>query len=160
MIGEVLTISKLAIDLFGVGRANPDLRIFINRAEFNPGLGGCPPFVAADITLTNISTSAYSISALSLNGTEPVLSPGIRTDNVGGRYIEKYEDDLAPAYLGPETSIPHIKPLPDTPYLQSRESIRGLVFWEGNFAGEKLILSTTILSEKREISAEMRLPVK
>lgn len=160
MISDAITITKLVTDLIGVGKANPDLRVYINRIESVSEKSGGIPFIVADVTLTNISTSPYSVSPLFLNDTEAILSPIIDTDEVGGRYIEKYEDDVETKYLNDESKLAHIKPLPDTPYLQPRESKRGLVFWEGDFSGKELKISTTILSENREISALIPLPTK
>lgn len=119
------------------------------------------PFVVMDVQITNMTDSAFSISAIKLNDTEMILSPLIATDHSGGRSFLRHEDEFG-SYIGryiPDgNNIPFINPIPDTPYFNPKESIRGLAIWEIDVVSIKddWTLSTIILSENRFVSASIK----
>lgn len=151
---------KFVLDLKDRMTAEPDLRITGHHLFNDIQIG----LLGTDFSLTNISTSPFSISALRIDGIECLLNLSISDgDQGGGRYLNLYEGDKGihdlPRYISKEAQLPFIDGFPISPYLEIRESMRGLAFWDGDFAsGQEVEVSTTILSINREIRASMRIP--
>ena len=151
---------KFVLELKDRMTSEPDLRI-TGHHIYNDLKA---KFLGVDFSLTNISTSSFSLSALRLNKAECLLKPTIeKPDLGGGRHIQLFDTEISfresPRYVPGDSGLPFIDALPVSLYLEPRESLRGLSFWDGEFApGNEIEISTTILSINREIRASMRIP--
>ena len=160
MFNLITDIPRFALELNDHNKAKPDLRITIHNFHYNPNF----KFIGIDLSLTNLSTSSFSISALKLNDKECLLKPivsDVKQD--GRRIIRSFSNELRTPFRVLEDTIilPVIDPIPISPYLNPKKSIRGLVFWDWDKTEvESLEISTIILSDDREISAQIPHPNK
>lgn len=142
---------KLVLELHDRKKSKPDLRVDINKIHFSSKF----KFIGLDIIVTNISSSAFSISNFRFNGIEAILSPYIWDRGDGRRVIRAYENESRkPMRVLYDIDLPRKDPLPSTPYLKTNMSIDGLIFWDWETSIKReLEISTIILSSNKEISA-------
>ena len=119
---------NMLIELKEHSEAIPDLTINIHSTEFSERY----QFIGAEVSITNISTSPFSITPLLFNGKDSLLTPYIWRRSDGRRNIRAYDgESRSPSrVILSNSSLAQGDCIAFPLYLLQGKTERGLVFWD------------------------------
>lgn len=155
-MNPITDIIRLSLELYDRTKSIPMLNIDIHKAHFDSKYH----YICMDLSVTNVSKSAFSIAPFLLNG-KPSLDEWyiwVRENDRG--IIKQFESEKrTPTRLLTDSLLLHKKPLVLSGRIDPDETPSGLVIWDWYEPMDSdFIISTIIPSTNREISAQIPNP--